>query len=157
MFCTYNKTQLPPAFPDKPPRPTRKSEPDSYGVPSFFVDIVHMKPCVLPPRVESVSCAQALMAFNARCSGGFFSQCQTPRLGNLMWGSEFSFLWESLCDTVIFQSVGCLPGRYGVACIMKVPLLPSRCGFLSFGIGYIFFSFFCSFHSIFLMVFQHLA
>ena len=31
---------------------------------------------------------------------------QTPSLGNLTWHSEFSLLWENLCDKMIFQFVG---------------------------------------------------
>lgn len=53
---------------------------------------VHMKLCVHPPRVESLfppvlwnPCTQIPLAFNTKCSKGFFSQCQTPRLGNLTW------------------------------------------------------------------------
>ena len=45
----------------------------------------------LPPDLWS-SCAQAPLAFNARCSRGSFSQCQIPRHGDLMWGSELSHL-----------------------------------------------------------------
>ena len=52
-----------------------------------------------------------LLAFKTKCSGGFFSQCQAPRLGNLMWNSEPSLLWEKLCDITIFQFVGHPPGQ----------------------------------------------
>ena len=49
--------------------------------------------------------------------GGSSSQCQIPRCGNLIWGSELSLQWVSLCDTVTFQSMGCPPGEYSVAYI----------------------------------------
>ena len=78
-----------------------------------------MRPCVHPPRVESLflpvlwsSYDQTLLAFKARCSGGSFSWCQTPKLGSLMWGSDLSLLWENLCDIIIFQFVGRPPDRY---------------------------------------------
>ena len=60
------------------------------------------------------SCNQALLAFKAKYSGGPSSQCQTPRLGSLRWGPVLSLLWENPCNTIIFQFVGCLPGRNGV-------------------------------------------
>ena len=34
---------------------------------------------------------------------GLSSQCQTPRLGSLTWGSELSLLWENFCDIILFQ------------------------------------------------------
>ena len=42
--------------------------------------------------VPRSSCTQAPVVFNARCSGGSFSQCQIPRHGDLTWGSELSLL-----------------------------------------------------------------
>ena len=78
---------------------------------------------LFPPVLWS-SCAGALLAFNTKCSGGF-SQCQTPGLGNLTRGSKLSPLWESLCDVVIFQSVGHPPGGYGIAYITKAHFLLS--------------------------------
>ena len=45
------------------------------------------------------SCAQALLVFSAECSGGAYSLCQTLTHWNLMWVSELSLLWESLCDS----------------------------------------------------------
>ena len=55
------------------------------------------------------------------------SSARPPMLGNLIMGSALSFLWKSFCDTVILQSVCCLPS--GIAYIVKAPLLPSWCGF----------------------------
>lgn len=122
MLCPHKEPQLPPAFLGFPPRPTGRSDPGSPGVPALPWDPVHMESHLCPPRVESLfppvlwsSCTHIpTLAFNAKCSGGSFSQCQAPRLGNLMCSSELSLLWESLYDIVIFQSVCHLPGRYGI-------------------------------------------
>ena len=98
-----------------PSRTAVRFDPDSYGDFPFPWDPVHMKVCVCLLRMGSPfppflwrSCAQALLAFNARFSRGFFAQCQIPTHGSLMWGSEFSLLTPkvSLCVPVTFQSVG---------------------------------------------------
>ena len=93
-----------------------------------------MKACVHLSRVESPSSpvllssyTQALLALNAKGSEGFPSQCQISRCGNLMWGSELSLPWVSLCNIVTFQFVGCLLG-----------MSLSVASFLSSGIGYLF-------------------
>ena len=98
---------------------------------------VHTRPCVRPPRVAFVfppvlwsSCDQAPLAFKAKCSKGSSFQCQTSQLRSLTWGSELSLLWEKLCNTIIFQFVGCPSRRYGICLfITYAPLLPSCCGF----------------------------
>ena len=41
---------------------------------------------------------------------GALSPCQIPMCGSLMWGSEFSLLYVSLCEPVTFQYMG-LPTR----------------------------------------------
>ena len=53
--------------------------------------LVFTRPCVHPLRAESLfspvlwsSRDQVPLAFKVRCSEGSFSQCQSPRLGNLM-------------------------------------------------------------------------
>ena len=71
---------------------------------------VHMKTCMHPPRVDSLffpalwsSCTQALLVFKVRCSRGSSSSWQqTPSLGSLLWSSEHSFLWDKLCNIIIF-------------------------------------------------------
>ena len=75
--------------------------------------------CVHLLRVESLfppiswnSCAQAPLALDAKSSRGSSSPCQIPRLGKLMWGSELSLWWVSLCNLVTFQTVGGPPGGY---------------------------------------------
>ena len=79
----------------------------------FPLVLVCMRSCVCPPRVEFLfppvwwnSYAQTLLTFKATCSEGVSSHYQTPRLGNLMWGSEFWLLSESLCDITISQFEG---------------------------------------------------
>ena len=72
-----------PVFPGCPPRTAVRFDPDSYGDFALPWDPVHVKVCVhllrmgspFPPVLWS-SCAQAPLAFNARCSGGSFSECQ---------------------------------------------------------------------------------
>ena len=88
MSCRHSEPQLPPAFPGDPPRPSGMSDPDFYGVPALPLDPVHMKPCVCPPRVESLFlpvlwsiCAQALLAFNAKCSRGVLLPIPGPQAG----------------------------------------------------------------------------
>ena len=88
-----------PVFPGCPPRTAVRFDPDSYGDFALPWDPVHVKVCVhllrmgspFPPVLWS-SCTQAPLAFNARCSGGSFSQCQIPTRGSLMWDSELSLL-----------------------------------------------------------------
>ena len=60
-----------------------------------------MRPCVCPPRVESLftpalwsSCNPAPLAFKAKCSGYSFSQCQTLRLS----GGGLFYVGMSLCS-----------------------------------------------------------
>ena len=88
-----------PVFPGCPPRTAVRFDPDSYGDLALPWDPVHVKVCVhllrmgspFPPVLWS-SCAQAPLAFKARCSRGSFSRCQIPARGSLMWGSELSLL-----------------------------------------------------------------
>ena len=88
-----------PVFPGCPPRTAVRFDPDSYGDFALPWDPVHVKVCVRLLRMGSPfppvpwsSCAQAPLAFNARCSRGSFSQCQIPTLESLMCGSELSLL-----------------------------------------------------------------
>jgi len=45
-------------------------------------------------------------------------------LENPTWGSELSFLRESLCNVIILQFVGYPPGGVGLDCTESLPLLP---------------------------------
>ena len=82
--------------------------------------LVCVRPWVHPPWVEFFtpvlwsSCTQAPLAFKAKYSGGSSSWCQTRRLGSLIWGSEFSLLWENFCDIIVLQFVGHPPWWYGI-------------------------------------------
>ena len=127
MPCPPSEPQPSPALPGDPLRPAVMSDPDSFGVPTFLRSPVHMKPCSEPSKSGvSVfpslwrSCTQTPLAFDAKCSEGSFSQCQTPRLGNLTWGSESS-LWENFCHLAIFQSMGCPLGGYRLLISQKYP------------------------------------
>ena len=88
-----------PVFPGCPPRTAVRFDPDSLGDFALPWDPVHVNVCVhllrmgtpFPP-VPWSSCAQAPLAFNARCSTGSFSQCQISAHEGLMWGSELSLL-----------------------------------------------------------------
>ena len=119
-----------PALPGDPSRPSG-SDPDSDGVPVLPWDPAYMKHCECPPTVESLfppvlwsSCSQASLAFSTKCSRASSSRCQTPQLWEPDVGPQI-LLWKSLYDIVISQPMGHLPSGYGLAYIMKAPLLPS--------------------------------
>ena len=101
----------------------------------FPWNLVHARTCVYPARVECLfppvpwsNCNQALLAFKAKCSEGFSSLCQNPKLGILTWDSELNPVGE-LLYIIILQFWVTDP------CVMRfdyigiVPLLPSHCGF----------------------------
>ena len=104
MSYTLSEPQPKPTFPGDPLRLTGRSDPHFYGVSALPWDPVPMKPCVHPPRVESLfpqfSFAQAPLPFNAKCS-----QCQTPQAGEPDVGFGTLTLWESLCDIVSYFPV----------------------------------------------------
>ena len=95
----HHKPLSHPFFPECPIRTAVRSDQDSYGDFAFPWDPVHVKVCArlsgmgspFPPVLWS-SCTQAPLVFNARCSCGFFSQCQIPRHRDLTWGSELLLL-----------------------------------------------------------------
>ena len=110
----------------------------------FIKETMHMKPFVHPSRMESLSPTPVELlhpspaGLQCQILQGLLLPMPTPMLGNLMWGLECSLLWESLCDIVIFQSVGSPPSGYGIAYIHKAPLLLSLCGFFFLvGVGYL--------------------
>ena len=140
LQCPAPTASHPPAFPGDIPRPAGWSDPNFYGIPAFPWDPMHMKPCVCPPRMESVSPsprwpsvpnAQAPLAFNAKCSGGSSSQCQTSQTG-----APDICLGEPLqCSYFASLCVAHLVGTDGVVYIAEASLLPSQCGFF-FVFGY---------------------
>ena len=91
-----------------------RSGPCSSGVTASAQGSSACKTYVHPPRVKSLfppvlwsSCNQALLAFKAKCSVDSSSLCWIPRLGQLVWGSELSLLWENFCNIINLQFVGC--------------------------------------------------
>ena len=96
----HDKPHSPPVFPGDRPRTAVTSNPDSYGAFALPWDPVQMKVCVSLSRMGSPfpsvlrsSCTQSPLAFNARCSGGSFSQCQILRCGDLMWAVPDPQAW----------------------------------------------------------------
>ena len=77
-----------PVFPGCPPRTAVRFDPDSYGDLALPWDPVHVKVCVhllrmgspFPPVLWS-SCAQAPLAFNARCSRALSPCARSPQVG----------------------------------------------------------------------------
>ena len=97
--CTHSELQQTPASPGDLPRPLGSSSPGSYGGTTLCWVPVHLRPCVHPPRVESLFppglwcfCPQAPLAFKANSSGGFSSHCQALKLS---WRAIF--MWEGPC------------------------------------------------------------
>ena len=96
-----------PASPRDPPRPA-----GSYGP-------MCMRSWTSPPRVKFLfspvlwsSCTQTSLPLKPNALGSHSSLCQTPRLGNLTWAPELSFLWENF---------------YGINCSLVCGLLiPER-------------------------------
>ena len=120
--CSCGVPQLPPTSAGDPPALGGMYGSVSYGVTAPFLWVlVCTRLCVCSPRVESLfssvlwkSCNQILLAFKVSFSGDSYSCCQTPRLGNLTWGSEPSLQWENFCGIIVLQFVGHPPGSYGI-------------------------------------------
>ena len=118
----HREPQLPPTSAVNLPILAGRSGPVSYRVTAFFSSVLmHTGLCVCPPRVEFLfspvlwkSYNQITLAFRARFSRDSSFHCQTPRLGILMWGSELSLKWETLCGIIVFQSVDHPPCEYGI-------------------------------------------
>ena len=112
---SHSEPQLIPGSPGDPPGPTGRYGPGDYAVTALLWVPVCMKPCVRPPRVESLFflvlwsfCTQVPLVFNNRSSGRSSSLCQT---GSLMWGSELSLPWENVCNIIILPICG-LPTQW---------------------------------------------
>lgn len=106
MFWLYSEIQTACISLGEPPRPRGGSATASYRVIYLSSDSTHVKYCVHLPKVEPLfpsvlwsSCTQASLTFDAKYFEGSFSQCQTPRMRKLTWGSELSLLWESFYDS----------------------------------------------------------
>ena len=119
--CPPNYTQPTPISPGDPPRLIGRFSPGSYEVTVLCWIPVYVKTFVHPPIVESLfppvlwcSCTPPPLVFKAKCFGDSSSYSHTLMLGNLMWGSGLSFLWENLCDMIFFQFMGLPPSGYGI-------------------------------------------
>lgn len=87
--------------------------------------------CALDPHAHHSLCAPSLnrisvslipvelvrsspMSLQSQMLCGFLLLRPDPRLGILMRVSELSLPWENLCNTIIFECVVHLPGKYGI-------------------------------------------
>ena len=80
-----------------PPRPLVRSSPSSWRGTALCWFPVHVRPCVQPAREKFLflpalwnSYTQTVLAFKAKCSSSSSFLLQIPRLGSLVWDSEFS-------------------------------------------------------------------
>ena len=91
--------------------------------------------CVCPPIVESLF----LPVLSKSCNlilWKFSSCCWTPRLGNLMWGSEPSRQWVDFCGIIVLLFVNHPPSSFGIWFYCDCTLLLSHCSFFFvFGCG----------------------
>ena len=131
------------------------SEISKWVLPSFLLNYhlyngtQSMWFCVFPLRVETLfplalrlSLKQDSLAFKAKHSRVLSSQCRTPRLGSLMWGSDSLFLEVKLCSCdypLICRSPTQWCG-YWLYCVSAPSY--SSCGF--FFISLVVENFFCS-------------
>ena len=76
------------------------------------------------PPVLGRSCNQASLTFKAKSLGALLHGSGPLDWGCLMWGSEFSVLWENLCHVITLQFGVCLPGAMGLDYMMSLSLLP---------------------------------
>ena len=94
----HSEPEPPSASPGDPLRPTLRLGPGSCFA--------------LGPGTSESLCAPIVL-------WGFYTQCQTTRLGNLAQGLKLSVLWENLCNMVIFQLLGHSPSRYEISLYLE--------------------------------------
>ena len=122
-------------FVGDPPSLAGKSGAVSSGVTLFFPWVpMCMRLCVCPPAVECLfpsalwkSWGQTPLPSEPESLGPL--QLPEPQLGNLLWDSEFSLLWENFCGIIVFQFMGCPPSLYGICFYYDWAPLPSCCSF----------------------------
>ena len=124
VFLSPQWPQLPPAFPGDSTKPANTSGSGSYEVTAFSLGPSAHKTLCAPsnstelnfwfPQFCGVFVIKPYWPSKPNALKSPLTQCQTPRLGSLMWGSEFSLLWEKLCDIIIYQLVGCPLGGYRI-------------------------------------------
>ena len=122
--CLHSEPQLTPTSPGYPLRPAGRSNSGFYGVTALSWVPVHMKPCVSPPRVESVSPistellhlrAPALLHSKPNALGA-----PPPNARPLGWEPDVGLKTHScgkiylFSNMIIFQFVGCPPDGYGI-------------------------------------------
>ena len=119
--CSCSDTQLTPSSPGDPSRTAGKCGLDSYEVPCFALGPNACESlCLFSKSGVSVFPSPVELLYLSPIS----LQCQI-----LTGGLKLPLLWKSLCNTVVFQFVGCLPRRYRIAYIVKAPFLTFHCGF----------------------------
>ena len=108
---TPSEPQLTPASPGDPPRLVGRSSPSSYGVTVLGWVPVYVKPCGLPPRVESLFppvCGTPVLKYpglQSQMLWGFLLLMQDPHTGEADVGFRtLILLGEPL--QYIFQFVG---------------------------------------------------
>ena len=118
--CPHNKPKITCASKEDPLKPTGRSDLGSYAVTALPSVLVHMRLCVCPPRVESVSSSPVELlhsspaGLQSQIPWGLLLLMSDPRLEGLMGGSEFLLLREKLCNVGFFQFVGCIPSGYAI-------------------------------------------
>ena len=155
LFLQQDTTTL--HSPKRPSKTTGGPDPDFCGVPAFPWDPVDRKPYVCPPTVESLSPSPV----EHLCSSLTDLQCQMLQGLLLPMSYPPPQAWEPDVDPQTLTPVGeplwynyfpiwGSPTRgFGIAYIMKAPLLPSWCDFF-FVFGYRI-SFIGTFQSVLLM------
>ena len=120
-----------PHFPGDPPKPEGRSAPDSYGVTALPWVPVHVKSCVLPPRVESLfspvlwsSCTQSSAGLQSQMLWGLLLLMPDSQAGEPSVGLKILNLWENLFDIIIFQFVSHPPSGYRIWLYCKSTLPP---------------------------------
>lgn len=102
-----HSTPLPQGSPADLPRSAARSDPGSYEVTAFVLGSSACNILCVPLKScfpQSWGTPATKPHFKAKCFRGSSSQCQTFGQGGLTWGSEFSLLWECLCNIIIIQN-----------------------------------------------------
>ena len=149
-LCSQKESQLPPASLGSSPRLASGSDPASclsnYCLCAgsqcvrFCEYPLIVKSCFLQPPLALLY--KSLVGLQSRCFGDSSSQCRTPGLGSLMWGSDLRFSWRrTSAFVIILLFVGCLPRGVGLDYTVSLPLLPICCS--SFFISLVVENLFC--------------
>ena len=96
FLCPTGELQLSPAFPRNSSESAGRYDLDSFQITASALGSGACE-ILFVPFNSRVSISFPL-AFKAKHSRGLSSQCRTPRLGSLMWGSDLSLCREKLCN-----------------------------------------------------------